>query len=214
MSLFIIPILVVLAVGILIFLRSLKAPDPAEDVVPERRTPSPIFGVIGQFDDPGALIGAVRSVREAGYTRIDAYTPYPVHGLDDELGVRGTKLPMIVLIAGIVGAFTGFGMQYFAMAVHLPLNIGGKPLNSWPAFIPITFEVTILFAALAAVIGMLALNRLPQPYHPVFHAKNFERASVDQFFLCIESDDPRFDQVEARNLLASTGAVEVSDVPH
>jgi hypothetical protein len=214
MSLFIIPLLVVLAAGILIFLRSLTEPNPKEDVAPDRRTPSPIFGVIAQFDDPGSLIGAVRSVREAGYTRIDAYTPYPVHGLDDELGVRGTKLPMIVLIAGIVGAFTGFGMQYFAMAVHLPLNIGGKPLNSWPAFIPITFEVTILFAALAAVIGMLALNRLPQPYHPVFHAKNFERASEDQFFLCIESDDPRFDQIEARNLLASTGAVEVSDVPH
>jgi hypothetical protein len=213
MTLLTILILVIVAVGLLLFLRSLKAPNPKEDVVPER-TPSPIFGVIAQFDDSSSLIGAVRQVRKAGYTRIDAFTPYPVHGLDDELGVRGTKLPAIVLSAGIVGAFTGFGMQYFAMAVHLPLNIGGKPLNSWPAFIPITFEVTILFAALSAVIGMLVLNGLPQPYHPVFHAKNFERASVDQFFLCIQSDDPRFDQIEARNLLASTGAVEVSDVPH
>lgn len=212
MSLLNIAILVILALVVLMVIRQFMRPKNTDAIVPPS-LPSPIFGVIGQFDDVTSLLRAARRVRTSGYTRTDAFTPYPVHGLDDELGVRKTVLPKIVLTAGILGALTGFGMQYFAMAIHYPLNIGGKPLNSWPAFIPITFEVTVLFAALSAVVGMLALNGLPQPYHPVFHTKNFERASEDLFFLCIESDDPKFDAAEARELLAAAGAVEVSDVP-
>ncbi|MDX1584925.1 MAG: DUF3341 domain-containing protein [Thermoanaerobaculia bacterium] len=176
-------------------------------------TQNQLYGVMAQFEDVDSLLKAARKLRDAGYTRTDAYTPYPVHGLDDELRVRKTILPAIVLGGGIVGGLTGFGMQYFAWVIHYPMNIGGKPLNSWPAFIPITFEVTVLFAALAAVVGMLALNGLPQPYHPVFNAKDFERASEDRFFLCIESVDPKFDPDEARRFLSSAGAVEVTDVP-
>lgn len=212
MTLLNIVIFTVLGLVILLALRQFMRPKKTDAIVPPS-LPSPIFGVMGQFEDVTALLRAARKVRQSGYTRTDAFTPYPVHGLDDELGVRKTILPKLVLGAGIMGALTGFGMQYFAMVIHYPLNIGGKPLNSWPAFIPITFEVTILFAALTAVVGMLALNGLPQPYHPVFHIKNFERASVDQYFLCIESDDPKFDADEARKLLSAAGAVEVSDVP-
>ena len=212
MSLFNIAIIVVLALLVLAALRQFMGPRKTDAIVPPSH-PSPIFGVMAQFDDVTTLMRAARRVRESGYTRTDAFTPFPVHGLDDELGVRKTVLPKLVLGAGILGAFAGFGMQYFAMVIHYPLNIGGKPLNSWPAFIPITFEVTILFAALTAVIGMLALNGLPQPYHPVFNIRNFERASEDQFFLCIESDDPKFDAAEARDLLSAAGAVEVTDVP-
>lgn len=212
MSLLNIAILVIVALGILLFVRQVMRPKKTDAIVPPS-IPSPIFGVIGQFDDVTALLRAARHVRKSGYTRTDAFTPYPVHGLDDELGVRKTVLPKLVLGAGILGGMTGFGMQYFAAVIHYPLNIGGKPLNSWPAFIPITFEVTILFAALTAVIGMLALNGLPQPYHPVFHTKNFQRASEDLYFLCIESDDPKFDPDEARKVLAAAGALEVSDVP-
>ncbi len=212
MSLLNITIVVVVALFVLLVIRQLMRPKKQGEIAPPS-IPSPIFGVIGQFDDVTALMRAARHVRKSGYTRTDAYTPYPVHGLDDELGVPKTVLPKLVLGAGILGGLTGFGMQYFAMAIHLPLNIGGKPLNSWPAFIPITFEVTILFAALTAVVGMLALNGLPQPYHPVFHTKNFERASEDLYFLCIESDDPKFDPAEARKVLTAAGALEVSDVP-
>lgn len=212
MSLLNITIIVIVALLVLVVLRQVMRPKKTDAVVP-KSDPSPIFGVMAQFDDVTSLMRAARQVRQAGYTRTDAFTPYPVHGLDDELGVKKTVLPKLVLGAGIIGGLTGFGMQYFAWVIHYPLNIGGKPLNSWPAFIPITFEVTVLFAALTAVVGMLALNGLPQPYHPVFHARNFERASEDLFFLCIESDDPKFDADEARRFLSSVGAVEVSDVP-
>lgn len=213
MSLLNIAIIVILALGVLLVLKQVMRPKKTDAIVKPAR-PSAIFGVIGQFEDVSQLMHAANGVRTAGYTRTDAYTPFPVHGLDDALGVRKTILPKMVLGAGILGGLAGFGMQYFAWVIHYPLNIGGKPLNSWPAFIPITFEVTILFAALTAVVGMLALNGLPQPYHPVFHTRNFERASEDLFFLCIESDDPKFDADEARQLLAKLGAVEVSDVPH
>jgi hypothetical protein len=172
-----------------------------------------IYGVMAEFDDPQSLMDAANAAREAGFTRMDAYTPFPVEGLSEAIGFRHNRLPMIVLSAGAIGAISGFGMQYFAAVIHYPLNIGGKPMNSWPAFIPITFEVTILFAALAAVLGMLALNGLPEPYHPVFNVPRFAFASRDQFFLCIESRDPRFDPAAARRLLESLKPLEVSDVP-
>lgn len=173
----------------------------------------PIYGVMAEFDDPQSLVDAANRARQEGYVHFDAYTPFPVEGLAEAIGFHKNRLPMIVLVAGIIGAISGFGMQYFAAVIHYPLNIGGKPLNSWPAFIPITFEVTILLAALACVLGMLALNGLPQPYHPVWNVSRFAFASRDQFFLCIESRDPRFSRDDARRFLQSLHPLEVNDVP-
>jgi hypothetical protein len=169
---------------------------------------------MAEFDRPEALIAAARRVRDAGYTRMDAYSPYPVEGLADALGFKGTRVPLIVLIGGIVGCIGGFLMQYWIAGSYYPINIGGRPLNSWPSFIPITFEVTVLVAALSAVLGMLALNGLPQPYHPVFNVERFALASRDRFFLAIESRDPQFEVEAARALLREAGAKEVSDVEY
>lgn len=174
---------------------------------------TPTYGMMAEFADARSLVEATRRARESGYTKYDAYTPFPVEGLHQAMDIHHTRLPLIVLIAGIIGAATGFGMQYFAQVIHYPLNIGGKPLNSWPAWIPITFEVTILFATFAAILGMMALNGLPQPYHPVFNVDRFEFASRDHFFLVIEAADPKFRADETRAFLQSLSAREVSDVP-
>jgi hypothetical protein len=171
-----------------------------------------LYGIMAEFDDPEELVEATKRAYEAGYRTMDAYSPFPVHGLSQALGHRGVRLPYIVLIGGLVGAAAGFGLQYFASAIDYPVNIGGRPFNSWPAFIPVTFELTILVAALAAVLGMLGLNGLPQPYHPVFNVPNFELASRSHFFLCIEATDPQFDPVETRRFLESLGAHDVADV--
>ncbi len=171
------------------------------------------FGVVAAFDDAKTLVAAARAAREAGYTEIEAYSPFPIEGLHDAIGFHSSKLPAIVLAGGIIGGLSGFGMQFFAQAIHYPLNIGGRPLNSWPMWIPITFEMTILFATFAAVIGMVALNGLPQPYHPLFNVSRFSAASRDQFFLCIESADPKFSPLEARRFLESQKPLEVNDVP-
>jgi hypothetical protein len=163
----------------------------------------PIYGLMARFDSPERLIAGVRTVREAGYRRMDAYTPFPVHGLADHLGFHKTRLPLIVLIGGIIGGLSGFFMQYYLAKIDYPLNIGGRPLNSWPAFIIITFEMTILFGGISAVLGMLALNGLPQPYHPLFNSPAFELASRSRFFLCIESRDPKFNVAETSRFLES-----------
>lgn len=162
-----------------------------------------LYGLMAEFDRAEDLVEAARRAREAGYTRMDAYTPFPVHGLDEALGLRRTRLPLVVLIGGIVGAISGYALQYWTSVIDYPLNIGGRPYHSWPAFVPVTFETTVLFAALAAVLGMLALNGLPMPYHPVFNAPRFELASRSHFFLCIEARDPRFDQQRTRQFLES-----------
>jgi hypothetical protein len=149
----------------------------------------------------------------AGYRSMDAYTPYPVDGLARSLGEKETKVPFVVLIGGLTGAGIGFFMQYWSMAVDYPFNVGGRPLNSWPVFIPVTFEVMILVASFAAFLGMLFMNGLPRPNHPVFNVPRFARASQDRFFLCIESDDPLFEETATAALLAATeppgGVVEV-----
>jgi hypothetical protein len=169
-----------------------------------RKKDPKIYGLVAQYSEPEALIAAANRAREAGYRNMDAYTPFPVHGLTDAVGFKRTKLPLIVLLGGITGAIAGFSMQYFANVIHFPINIGGRPLNSWPAFIVPTFECTILFSAFSAVLGMLALNGLPQPFHPLFNVPAFELASRSHFFLCIESTDPKFDLAETRQLLQST----------
>jgi hypothetical protein len=177
--------------------------------------PAAIYGLIAEFRDPSSIVAAARGASEAGYRAMDAYTPFPIEELAEAMGWRSRgRLPKIVLAGGLLGAAVGFLMQYWTSAVDYPLNVGGRPLNSWPSFIPITFEMGILGAALAAVLGMLALNGLPRPYHPVFNAPNFALASTDRFFLCIESSDPLFDESGTRRFLEGLGPSEVSEVEY
>jgi ActD protein len=172
----------------------------------------PVYGLMAEFTDPEDLLEATRRTVESGYQRIDAYSPFPVEGLAETLRLRNTRLPLIILGGGILGAVTGFAMQYYAMVIDYPINVGGRPLNSWPNFIPVAFELTILFAAFAAILGMLALNGLPMPYHPVFNVPNFELASRNHFFLLIEATDPKYDLEETRRFLEGLGPVAVSEV--
>ena len=167
---------------------------------------------MAEFDDPTALVAAAQQTHEAGYTRVDAYTPYPIEELHHVLHMPSTRLPLIVLIGGVLGCAGGYLMQYWMSAIAYPLNVGGRPLDSWPAFIPVTFECTVLAAALSAVLGMLALNGLPQPYHPVFNVPRFALASRNRFFLCIEARDKKFDLAETRRFLESLEPREVAVV--
>jgi hypothetical protein len=173
-----------------------------------------LYGILAEFSDATELLLAVRRAREEGYRSMDAYTPYPIEEIAEELGVHGNRLPLIVLLGGIVGLFVGYGLQYWTSVVDYPINVGGRPLNSVIAFVPVTFECTILFASLAAVLGMLALNGLPMPYHPVFHSPRFAQASRDRFFLCIEASDPKFDRDGTRRFverLVPRSVAEVED---
>jgi hypothetical protein len=171
-----------------------------------------IYGVMAEFESPGDLLDAAGRAYEEGYRRMDAYSPFPVHGLAEAIGFHRTRLPLLVFLGGIAGCVGGYFLQYWISAIDYPLNIGGRPLNSWPAFIPVTFELTILLAALVAVLGMLALNRLPMPYHPVFNVPAFELASRNRFFLCIESIDPKFERGETKQFLDSLKPHAVFDV--
>jgi len=173
---------------------------------------SHIYGVMGEFGTPEELIHAVEKAREAGYRRLDAYAPFPVEGLSEALGLKRNLVPAITLLGGLGGGLTGFFFQVWANVSSYPMNIGGRPLNSWPAFIPVTFELTILGAAISAVFGMLALNKLPQPHHPVFNVHRFTHASSDRFFVCIESRDPKFNVADTARFLQSLHAHHVSEV--
>lgn len=172
-----------------------------------------IYGVIAEFHDAQELLDAATRTREAGFTSFDAFSPFPIHGLSEAIGFKHTKLSAVVLVMGILGGLGGFFMCWFANVIHYPLNIGGKPLNSWPAWIPITFECAVLMAAFGAVFGMLALNGLPMPYHPVFNVQRFEQASRDRFFLVIQARDPKFELNEVRDFLDALNPREVTDVP-
>jgi hypothetical protein len=179
---------------------------------PSRHQPPNLYGVMAEFENPSDLVAAARAAYEAGYRRINGYSPFPIEELSEAIGFHRTGLPLIVLIGGILGATGGFLMQYYLAVWNYPLNVGGKPLNSWPAFIPITFECTILLAALSAVFGMLALNKLPQPYHPVFNAPNFALATRDSFFLVIEASDRKYRHDEVVTLLRGLNPIDVCDV--
>ncbi|MBI2816895.1 MAG: DUF3341 domain-containing protein [Acidobacteria bacterium] len=167
---------------------------------------------MAEFEEAGELLVAAHKAREAGFTRLDAYSPLPIEGLSEAVGFESTRLPLIVLIGGIVGAIGGFALQYYIHVIEYPQNIGGRPFNSWPSFVPITFETTVLCAALAAVLGMLALNGLPSPYHPVFNAPRFKLASRHRFFLCIKARDPKFDLEETKEFLLGLEPHEVCEI--
>jgi hypothetical protein len=171
-----------------------------------------LHGLMAEFETPAALVHATERARLAGYRRMDAYSPIPLEELSEALALSKTRLPIAVFIGGVLGGFGGFGLQYWISVLAYPLNIGGRPYNSWPQFIPVTFETTVLGAALTAFIGMWAANKLPRPYHPVFNVPAFARASTDRFFLCIEATDPRFDLNGTKQFLEGLKPLGVSEV--
>ena len=173
---------------------------------------SALYGLIAEFDTPEELMAAAEKARDAGYKKLDAFAPFPVEGLSAAIGFKDKYIPIIMLCAGLFGTAWGFGIQIFSLGVHYPMNIGGRPMWSWPNYVPIAFEATILTAAFTGVFSMFGLNGLPQPYHPVFNAPNFERASTDKFFLLIEAKDPKFDLDGTRRLLQSANPVLVSEI--
>ncbi len=170
-----------------------------------------VYGVLAEFDSISSLIEAAKEARDIGFRKMDAYTPFPNEELAHILGYHKSRLPLITLIAGLIGTVTGAGLCYWVHVIAYPLNFGGKPLNSWPAFVPITFETTILFAGIGVVLGFFAICGLPQPYHPLFNDPRFGLASNDRFFLCIEADDPYYNEDKVKQLLGKK-AVRVTTV--
>jgi Protein of unknown function (DUF3341) len=175
-------------------------------------TKGSLYGLMAEFASPSDLVDAAQRAYAEGYRRMDAYSPFPVHGLAEAIGFTRTRVPLLVFLGGLAGCVGGYYLQYWISAIDYPLNVGGRPFHSWPAFIPVTFELTILVAALAAVLGMLALNGLPRPYHPVFNVPAFELATRNRFFLCIEAADPRFDGSQTRRFLESLKPQAVFEV--
>jgi len=189
-----------------------------------------IYGLVAEFTDPDQILEAAKKARDAGYRKMEAYTPFPIHGLAEALEIHDWRVPWLIFICGLIGTCLGYGLEYSTSTPildHLPrfirmlptmnemsypLNVGGKPFHSWPTFVPVAFETTILFASLSAFIGMLLLNGLPRPYHSIFNAPNFERASQDRFFLCVEAVDPKFDYETTWQFLQSLGPEAVAEV--
>jgi len=172
-----------------------------------------VYGIMAEFDSVNALMDAANRTREAGYKKIDAYSPFPVEGLAEAIGFHRDEVPLVVLIGALLGGLGGYLLQYWISVVSYPVNVGGKPYHSWPAFIVVTFEMTILFGGIFAVFGMLALNGLPMPYHPVFNVPRFAFATKDRFFLIVFSSDPKYNPAEVRRFLDSLGPRSVSEVP-
>jgi hypothetical protein len=174
-----------------------------------------LYGLMAEFENVNALTEAAKQTYAAGYRKMDAYSPFPIEPVWEAMHVHDRPVSFFVLCGGIVGMLGGFGLCYWVstMAYPHPLNVGGRPFNSWPAFIPVTFEVTVLIASFAALISMLALNGLPMPYHPVFNVPSFLRASQDRFFLAIEAADPKFDRAKTFEFLKSLGPKEINEVP-
>ena len=175
---------------------------------------APIFGLMAEFDSPTDLLLAARKAYAEGYRRMDAYSPFPIEEVSEAIGFHRSGMPFVVLVGGLLGGIGGYLMQYWISVLNYPINVGGRPLHSWPAFIVVTFEMTILGGAVFAVFGMLALNRLPMPYHPVFNVERFAFASKDWFFLCIQANDPRFDRTQTEKFLHGLNPKQVSEVPH
>ena len=175
-------------------------------------TESMLHGVVAEFVTPDGLVSACKRAHAAGYRRMDAYSPFPIEEAADAIGFRKTQVPLLTLCGGILGGLSGYLLQYWIHVLAYPLNVGGRPLHSWPSFIIITFEMTVLFAGITAVVGMLTLNGLPQPYHPIFNHPRFTAASRDRFFLCIEAADPKFDRNETTLFLQGTDAIDVAEV--
>jgi hypothetical protein len=176
------------------------------------RSDDRIHGLMAEFEEPAELVAAAEAASEAGYTRMDAYSPFPVEGLNEALRHGKSKVPLIVLLGGLMGGFGGWLLQYWSQVYVYPMNVAGRPHNSWPAFIVPTFECTILFAAISGVVGMILLNKLPMPYHPVFNVERFAEASRSRFLRCIAAEDPRFDRAATESFLRGLGPSEVSEV--
>jgi len=173
-----------------------------------------IYGLIAEFDTATDLVHAAETAYAAGYRKMDAYSPFPIEEAGEAIGFHKTRVPLVVLLGGLLGGLSGFGLQYWINVIAYPLNIGGKPYDSWPAFIVPTFEMTILFAGLSGVFGMFALNGLPMPYHPLFNVDRFARVTRDKFFLCVEAADPKFDIVDTQKFMQSLHPVSIEEVPH
>lgn len=189
------------------------APRTRHDDPNRRIVPGEIFGLMAEFDSPETVVKAAEAAYEQGYRELDAYSPVPVNGLAEALGFTRNWVALIILTFGILGGVGGFFMQWFSASIHYPIIVAGRPYNSWPSFMPVTFELTVLLSAFAAVIGMLGLNGLPRPNHPVFNAPNFDRASQDKFFLSVQANDPLYDPVKTREFLQQQNPVAVSEVP-
>lgn len=181
-------------------------------MINERLADVPLYGLMAEFDNPDALVRACKAAYAAGYRRMDAYTPYPLEEAAEAIGFHHTRVPLVVLLGAILGGLTGYLLQYWINVSSYPLNVGGRPMHSGPAFIIVTFELTILFGGISAVVGMLGLNGLPQPYHPVFNNPRFTQASRDRFFLCIEAADPQFDRAQTEVFMQQMEARHITEV--
>ena len=168
-----------------------------------------LYGLLAEFEEATELRAAAKEARSAGFSQIDAFSPFPIEGMSPLVGLHQTKLSRLVLVGGVVGLLVGVGMQYYATVINYPINVGGRPLASWPAYVPVTCELVILFAAVATILGMLALNGLPMPYHPVFNVAAFKEVTRDRFFLLIEASDPQFDLEETRAFLRGLEPVDI-----